>query len=87
MQIKVYTTRWCGDCQITKNYLAKFGIPYQEIDIERDPQAAEYVMQVNDGRRSVPTLEYGGDATNLSRFSRAKLDEFLQRHQLLARTA
>ncbi|MEX2536481.1 MAG: glutaredoxin domain-containing protein [Trueperaceae bacterium] len=87
MQIKVYTTRWCGDCQITKKYLAKFDIPYQEIDIENDPQAAEYVMQVNNGRRSVPTLVYNEEATSLSHFSRAKLDEFLQRHQLLARTA
>jgi mycoredoxin len=87
MQIKVYTTRWCGDCQITKKYLTKFGIPYQEIDIEDDPQAAAYVMQLNDGRRSVPTLVYDGEATSLSRFSRARLDEFLHRHQLLARTA
>lgn len=87
MQIKVYTTRRCGDCQITKSYLARFGIPYQEIDIESDPQAAEYVMQVNDGRRSVPTLVYGGEATSLSNFSRAKLDAFLQKHQLLSRSA
>jgi mycoredoxin len=87
MQIKVYTTRWCGDCQITKNYLSKFGIPYEEIDIEDDPQAAEYVMKVNDGRKSVPTLVYDGQATSLSRFSRDKLDEFLLKHRLLARTA
>lgn len=87
MQIKVYTTRWCGDCQITKNYLSKFGIPYEEVDIEHDPEAAAYVMQVNDGRRSVPTLVYDGDATSLSRFSRSRLDDFLQKHQILARTA
>lgn len=87
MHIKVYTTRWCGDCQITKTYLDRFGIPYQEIDIENDPQAAEYVMQVNGGRRSVPTVVYGDEATSLSNFSRAKLDAFLQKHQLLARTA
>ena len=87
MHIKVYTTRWCGDCQITKTYLDRFGIPYQEIDIESDPEAAEYVMQVNGGRRSVPTLEYGGDATTLSKFDRARLDAFLLKHRLLARTA
>lgn len=87
MQIKVYTTQWCGDCQVTKNYLAKFGIPFEEIDIENDPQAAQYVMEVNDGRRSVPTLVYDGQATSLSRFSRAKLDEFLQQHRLLVRSA
>lgn len=87
MQIKVYTTRWCGDCEITKKYLTKFQIPFQEIDIEDDPQAAEYVMKVNDGRRSVPTLVYGDEATCLSRFSRQRLDEFLSKHRLLARSA
>lgn len=87
MQLKVYTTRWCSDCEITKRYLARFGIPYSEIDIEQDDEAARYVMQVNGGRRSVPTLVFGDDAVNLSRFSRDRLDEFLARHSLLARTA
>ncbi|MCA9836625.1 MAG: NrdH-redoxin [Trueperaceae bacterium] len=81
--IKMYTTSWCGDCHVTKAFLTKFSIPFEEINIEQDPQAAEYVMQINGGRRSVPTLEYNGDATSLSNFSRSKLDAFLQKHQLL----
>lgn len=81
--VTIYTTSWCGDCQVAKRFLAKFDIPYREVDIEHDSAAAELVMQLNDGRRSVPTLVYGGDATSLSRFSRAKLDEFLQKHDLL----
>lgn len=81
--ITIYTTAWCGDCQVAKRFLTKFDIPYQEVDIENDPAAAEVVMRLNDGRRSVPTLVYGGDAANLSGFSRAKLDAFLQKHELL----
>ncbi len=80
--IKMYTTTWCGDCQVTKAFLDKFQIPFEEINIENDASAAEYVMQVNGGKRSVPTLEYNGDAASLSGFSRAKLDEFLNKHQL-----
>ena len=80
--IKMYTTTWCGDCQVTKAFLDKFQIPFEEINIENDATAAEYVMQVNGGKRSVPTLEYNGDAASLSGFSRAKLDEFLTKHQL-----
>lgn len=80
--ITVYTTSWCGDCVVTKNYLQKFAIPFEEINIETDPSAAEFVMKVNGGRRSVPTLVYNGDAASLSGFSRAKLDAFLSRHQL-----
>ena len=80
--IKMYTTTWCGDCQITKNFLKRFEIPFEEVNIENDPAAAEYVMQVNGGRRSVPTLVYNGDAESLSNFSRAKLEAFLAKHNL-----
>lgn len=81
--IKMYTTSWCGDCHVAKAFLNKFSIPFEEINIEEDPLAADYVMQVNGGRRSVPTLEYNGDATSLSSFSRSKLDAFLAKHQLI----
>ena len=80
--IKMYTTTWCGDCQVTKNFLNRFGVPFEEVNIESDPAAAEYVMQVNGGRRSVPTLVYNGDAESLSNFSRAKLEAFLTKHDL-----
>jgi mycoredoxin len=43
-----------------KSFLKGRGIPYQEVDIEDDDQAAEYVMRVNRGYRSVPTLDIGG---------------------------
>ena len=82
--VTMYTTRWCGDCIITKNFLTKFNVPFEEIDIENDPEAAAYVMDVNQGRRSVPTLVYNGEATSLSGFSRAKLDAFLEHHELLS---
>lgn len=84
--VKMYTTTWCGDCKVTKAFLSKLNIPFEEINIEKDPGAAEYVMSVNGGKRSVPTLVYNGDAASLSRFSRAKLDEFLARHDLLTPT-
>ena len=82
--VKMYTTNWCGDCVVTKNFLKKLEVPFEEINIEETPDAAEYVMQLNGGRRSVPTLVYNGEATSLSGFSRAKLDAFLQKHELLS---
>lgn len=80
----VYSTTWCSDCQVAKRALTQLEVPFTEVNIEEDPDAAAYVMQINGGRRSVPTLVYNGDATSLSRFSRAKLDTFLSRHQLIA---
>ena len=79
----MYTTTWCGDCVVTKRALSKLEVPFREVNIEENPDAAAYVMQVNGGRRSVPTLVYNGDAASLSNFSRAKLDSFLSRHRLL----
>jgi mycoredoxin len=78
----MYTTSWCSDCFVTKNYLNKFNIPFEEINIEEHPDAADYVMRVNHGRRSVPTLVYNGEATSLSGFSRAKFEDFLKKHSL-----
>lgn len=83
-ELVMYTTTWCGDCQITKQVLARLKIPFKEINIEQVPEAAEYVMKVNNGRRSVPTLVVGDDAESLSNFSRVRLEAFLARNNLLA---
>jgi mycoredoxin len=80
--VKMYSTTWCGDCQVTKNFLKKLSIPFEEVNIEEHPEAAEYVMKVNNGKRSVPTLVVNGEATSLSGFSRAKFEAFVTKHQL-----
>ncbi len=82
LPLTMYTTRWCGDCVRAKNFLQKFAIPFVEVDIEQDPEAANYVQSVNDGRRSVPTLVVEGRATSLSGFTREKFDAFLDQHGL-----
>jgi mycoredoxin len=55
-QLTMYTTTWCGFCRNLKNQLAREGIEVTEVDIERDPAAAEYVMSVNGGNQTVPTM-------------------------------
>jgi mycoredoxin len=59
----LYSTSWCPFCHLLKNDLATAGIDYLEVDIERDEQAAERVMQVNGGNRTVPTLEFSDGST------------------------
>ncbi|ANE44005.1 MAG: glutaredoxin [Deinococcus sp.] len=75
--IKMYTTTWCPDCHATKAALKKKGLEFEEINIEQDDSAAEYVMSVNGGKRSVPTLVSGDVAASLSGFRPQKLDAFL----------
>jgi len=75
--ITMYTTSWCPDCHAAKTALTRKGLQYQEVNIEQDEDAAKYVMSVNGGKRSVPTLQYGEHAASLSGFRPAKLDAFL----------
>ncbi|GAA3682443.1 mycoredoxin [Nonomuraea antimicrobica] len=56
MALTVYSTTWCGPCKRLKSQLAREGIVFDEIDIERDPSAAEFVMSVNNGNQTVPTV-------------------------------
>ena len=75
--IKMYTTSWCPDCVASKRALTQKGLAFEEINIEQDDGAAEYVMSVNGGKRSVPTLVSGDVARSLSGFRPQKLDAFL----------
>jgi mycoredoxin len=52
----MYSTPWCGYCHRLKSQLDREGIAYEIIDIEQDPAAAAFVMGVNDGNQTVPTI-------------------------------
>ena len=66
--LTMYSTSWCGYCHRLKSQLDREGIGYEVVDIERDPAAAELVMQANGGNRTVPTLLFpdGSALTNPS---------------------
>ena len=66
--IKMYTTPWCGYCHRLKGQLDREGIAYDIVDIEREPDAAHLVEQVNNGNQTVPTLVFddGSALTNPS---------------------
>ncbi|WP_017541807.1 MULTISPECIES: mycoredoxin [Nocardiopsis] len=72
--ITMYTTPWCGFCKRLKSQLAREGITLTEVDIEQDPSAAEYVMQVNGGNQTVPTVLFG-DGTALTNPSAKQVKE------------
>jgi mycoredoxin len=54
--VTIYSTRWCGFCRRLKSQLAREGIEVSEVDIEQDPAAADFVMSVNGGNQTVPTV-------------------------------
>ncbi len=67
-QVTMYSTTWCGYCRRLKIQLDAAGVAYDEVNIERDPDAAEFVQSVNGGNRTVPTLRFadGSALTNPS---------------------
>lgn len=76
--IVMYTTPWCGDCRRAKRIFGALGVPYSEVNIERDPQAADLVRQLNGGMQSVPTILFP-DGVRLTEPSNQALEEQLQR--------
>jgi mycoredoxin len=62
-QLTMYTTSWCGYCFRLKTALKAEGIGYTEVDIESDVAAAEFVMSVNAGNQTVPTLKFADGST------------------------
>ncbi len=65
MTVTMYTTPWCGYCRRLKSQLEREGIAFAEVDIEQDRAAAEYVMSVNGGNQTVPTVRFS-DGTALT---------------------
>ena len=75
-QLTMYTTSWCGFCRTLKKQLARAGIEIAEVDIERDETEAEFVMSVNGGNQTVPTVVFP-DGTTLVNPSAVQVRERL----------
>jgi mycoredoxin len=75
-QIKVYGTKWCPDCLRARQVLDRRKISYTWIDIEDDSQAIEYVLKVNSGNQSVPTIVFP-DGSILTEPANAELEKKL----------
>jgi glutaredoxin len=71
--IIIYGTTWCPDCRRAKQFLKERGVHFQEINIEHDLDAEELVIQVNQGRRKVPTFLVGGRYFACSPFNAEEL--------------
>jgi mycoredoxin len=71
-QVTMYSTTWCGYCRRLKLQLDSAGVAYDEVNIERDPEAAEFVEGVNGGNQTVPTVRFA-DGTALTNPSLAQV--------------
>jgi len=79
--LTVYTKNNCPYCQTAKAHLKTCGVMYEEINIEQDTEAREFLIA--EGHRTMPQIYYkgklfvSGGAQNL-----AKLDEDMIKSQI-----
>jgi len=57
--VEIYTTRWCPFCHMAKALLARKGVSFSEIDVGRDWERREEMVQRANGRTTVPQIFIG----------------------------
>ena len=57
-KIKFYGTSWCPSSWRAKKLLIEKGVEFDWINIDEDPAGREFVIEINDGNRSVPTIVF-----------------------------
>ena len=80
--ITMYGADWCGDCRRSKRLLAELNVSYDLVDVEKDPEQMEKVIEINGGAKSIPVIVFP-DGTHLTEPSDNALKEKLEALKLL----
>jgi mycoredoxin len=72
-----YGVTWCGDCRRAQKFLQSNKIAYEFINIDQDKNGEQFVIKVNRGFRSVPTIIFP-DGSILVEPSNRQLSQKLQ---------
>ncbi|MEW6086671.1 MAG: glutaredoxin family protein [Chloroflexota bacterium] len=59
LPLTLYGATDCDDTERTRDRLRELGIPFREVNIDHDPEAERFVIFINRGYRSTPTLVFG----------------------------
>lgn len=55
-QIVMYSTEYCPDCHRAKAFFEANNIEFLRVGLEGNEKAVEFVMNINKGNQSVPTI-------------------------------
>jgi len=55
-QIVMYSTQYCPDCLRAKAFFEANNISFIRVSLEGNQAATEFVMEMNNGFKSVPTI-------------------------------
>ena len=76
-QITMYGADWCGDCRRSERLLNELNVEYTKIDTDADVTAADKVIEINGGAKSIPVIVFS-DGTHLTEPSDNDLKAKLQ---------
>lgn len=57
-QIVMYTTEYCWECNRAKAFFEANEVPYLRVGLEGNVEATNFVMNINQGHQSVPTIVF-----------------------------
>ena len=78
----MYGADWCGDCRRSKKFLDTNKVQYTYIDVEVDLAAADKVIEINGGMKSIPVIIFP-DGTHLTEPSDIDFEKKLKSFSLL----
>jgi glutaredoxin 3 len=74
MNVVVFSTPTCGWCVKLKSYLKEQRVTFRDVDVSRDPRAAEDMVRKT-GQMGVPQIWINSQA--VVGFDKAKIDRLL----------
>lgn len=79
-KVIVYSTPWCVYCHALKEYLKGKKVPFKDVDVSTDQEAAKALVEKT-GMNAVPISEIGGEY--IVGFDRERIDSALREHKLI----
>jgi|TARA_Y200000002_G_C22380453_1_gene537035 glutaredoxin len=58
VKIDFYTTDWCGDCVRSKALLKRLNLAFNEINVDLNEDANEYIKTLQVNQRRIPTIVF-----------------------------
>jgi len=75
IMLTVYSKNNCPNCVKLKNQLASWNVEYEEVNIEQDMHARNFVIE--QGHRSVPVLYNNLENINTNDLTKEKLQQII----------
>jgi len=75
MNVTVYSTPTCPWCVRAKDYFTKHNVPYQDVDVSVDREAAQEMIKKS-GQRGVPVIDIDGHI--IVGFDQGRIDQLIK---------